>query len=129
VEHLTVVGAYGHDYVSKNAALADWRAGADFWIVTVGPLEGRYINIDGQPDNMTLHIRYDKLRKVVAVRPDPVRVHLRSYPYVPGDAMLNAPLVSHMRTEHPQDWARWDAGETADIRDEHFIAHGVTKET
>ena len=41
---LTVVAAYGRAYNSKTAIWADWSAGKDFQIVSVGKDYGRYIN-------------------------------------------------------------------------------------
>lgn len=41
---LTVIAAYGRAYNSKAAIWADWSAGKDFQIVSVGTYYGRYIN-------------------------------------------------------------------------------------
>ncbi|HEY1705638.1 MAG TPA: hypothetical protein VGG75_38625 [Trebonia sp.] len=68
MQYLTVVPAYGRDYRSKAAVLADWNAGNDFRIVQAGHKEdGRYINKDDKPAGVTLQIRYAKLTKVTLV--------------------------------------------------------------
>ncbi len=41
---LTVIAAYGRAYNSKAAIWADWSAGKDFQIVSIGGSYGRYIN-------------------------------------------------------------------------------------
>jgi len=66
---LTVTPAYGRDYRSKAAALADWEAGKDFALQGYGG--SGYIN---QADaaryspGATVNIRYAKLRRVAVVR-------------------------------------------------------------
>lgn len=55
----TVTPAYGRDYKSKAAALADWKAGKDFRHA----LTGQYLSIrDNIPD---VWIRYNRLRFIV----------------------------------------------------------------
>ena len=68
--HLTVTPAYGRDYKNQRDTLADWHAGKDFVIASVGPDMGRYINNadaagSGCPPVM---IRYNALRSIVAVK-------------------------------------------------------------
>ena len=41
---LTVIAAYGRAYNSKATIWADWSAGKDFQIVSVGADNGRYVN-------------------------------------------------------------------------------------
>lgn len=56
---MTVLPAYGRDYKSKDAVLADWLAGKDF----KDAITGQYLSIrDKLPE---VWIRYDKLRKQV----------------------------------------------------------------
>ena len=55
----TVLPAYGRDYKSKAAALADWQAGKDFQHA----LTGQYLSIrDNIPE---VWIRYNKRRMIV----------------------------------------------------------------
>ena len=56
---MTLLPAYGRDYKSKAAVLADWNAGKDFRIATTG----QYCSIrDNIPD---VWIRYQKQTKIV----------------------------------------------------------------
>ena len=56
---MTVLPAYGRDYKSKKAVLADWHAGKDFQ----DAVSGSYLSIrDNLPD---IFIRYDKKQKIV----------------------------------------------------------------
>ena len=56
---MTVLPAYGRDYKSKKAALADWHAGKDF----VCAVSGSYLSIrDNLPE---IFIRDDKKQKIV----------------------------------------------------------------
>ena len=41
---MIISGAYGRDYTSKKALLADWLAGRDFLMRDLGPHGGRYVN-------------------------------------------------------------------------------------
>jgi hypothetical protein len=61
----TLTPAYGRDYNSKKAVLADYNAGKDF----ISQPDGRYCNIDDIAKALALHvtIRYAKLRKVLVV--------------------------------------------------------------
>jgi hypothetical protein len=56
---MTVLPAYGRDYKSKKAALADWRTGKDF----VCAVSGSYLSIRDNLPN--IFIRYDKKQKIV----------------------------------------------------------------
>lgn len=61
----TVTPAYGRDYKSAKAALADWNAGKDFVIADISdPDDGRYVNKPQVPDRHIL-IRYKKLMQIV----------------------------------------------------------------
>ena len=61
---LHVTPAYGRDYKSKAAALADWNAHKDF---TEQP-SGSFVNKeDADRGGFKVWIRYDKLRKIVEV--------------------------------------------------------------
>jgi hypothetical protein len=65
---LTVSPSYGRDYKSKAAALADWAAGKDFTIQTIGRDCGRQINkADADRAGITVWIRYAGMTKVVEV--------------------------------------------------------------
>ena len=67
---LTVIPAYGRDYKSKKALLADWHNGKDFYIVTfnqrtmlfsIGDIH--YLYKDGYTH---IHFRYSGLTKIYA---------------------------------------------------------------
>jgi len=65
VETITVSGAYGRDYNSAAAAKADWAAGKDFEILTLG--YHRYISkAEADGANLKVMIRYKGQTKVVA---------------------------------------------------------------
>jgi hypothetical protein len=58
---LHVTPAYGRDYKSKSAVLADWLAGKDFR----DSRTGQYLSIrDAKDHGLAVWIRYDKLRKI-----------------------------------------------------------------
>ncbi len=62
----TVTPAYGRDYKSKKAALADWLAGKDFQRQP----QGCYISRrEAHEAGLAINIRYNKLQHVVALRP------------------------------------------------------------
>lgn len=68
----SVVPAYGRDYKSKAAVQADWDANKDFRVEDYfSPQHGSYLNkLDKEkfiPDH-TIYVRYDKQRKVYAVK-------------------------------------------------------------
>lgn len=58
---LHVLPAYGRDYKSKSAVLADWLAGKDF----IDSRTGRYLSSRDRFYGFQVWIRYDKLRKIV----------------------------------------------------------------
>ena len=64
---LTLQPAYGRDYKSKAAVLADWNDNKDFRIATFGPECGCYINKQ-DATGLTLNIRYQRDTKVAVVR-------------------------------------------------------------
>jgi hypothetical protein len=58
---ITGLPAYGRDYKSKAAVVADWIAGKDF----KDALSGKYFSVrDKIPE---VWIRYDKIRKIIRV--------------------------------------------------------------
>jgi hypothetical protein len=66
------VPAYGRDYNSKAAAVADWNAGKDFVVQDIGAGRdnGRAVSkrdLEGQ--QVTVNIRYKKLTMVAPVKP------------------------------------------------------------
>ena len=65
-KHVTVVPAYGRDYISGKAAEADWLAGKDFKIADHGQDEGRYISVRDAAD-LVITIRFNRKRNVVRV--------------------------------------------------------------
>jgi hypothetical protein len=58
---LTAMPAYGRDYKSKAAVLADWDAGKDFKLIG-----GPYIN--KQDCDQDISIRYNNLRSVMVIK-------------------------------------------------------------
>jgi hypothetical protein len=70
---MTLVPAYGRDYKSRAAALADFEAGRDFRIASVGPDIGRYVNRSQlvEAGIREVSIRYARLARIamVEVRP------------------------------------------------------------
>lgn len=57
------VPAYGRDYKSAEAVLADWKAGKDF------RSDHGYLSIRDVPHIPSLiWVRYDKLRKIIRVK-------------------------------------------------------------
>lgn len=66
MQYLSAIPAYGRDYKSAKDVKADWEAGKDFLIQDVR--EHGYINKADKPANVTLNIRYAKLRKVVVIK-------------------------------------------------------------
>jgi hypothetical protein len=62
--YIEVSGAYGRDYTSAKAAKADWAAGKDFAIQTIG--NRGYINkADADRAGVKVMIRYARMTKVV----------------------------------------------------------------
>ena len=66
---LTLVPAYGRDYKSRSAVVADWDAGKDFQISNFfHPDDGRYINKQDAKGPLVLNIRYKKLTQVCQIK-------------------------------------------------------------
>lgn len=65
---MTITPAYGRDYKSAKAALADWEAGKDFIIADMSSrYDGSYMNReDSLPMDTKIMIRYNRLTKIVA---------------------------------------------------------------
>lgn len=63
---LHVIPAYGRDYTSKAQVIAAWAAGKDFRIASVGPDDGRYVNVADYPEGQ-LQVRFAALRKVCVI--------------------------------------------------------------
>src|SRR5687768_13447508 len=58
---IEVTPAYGRDYTRKADAVADWKAGLDFF----DPARMQYLSIrDAEREGLNVIIRYAKLRKV-----------------------------------------------------------------
>jgi len=66
---ITVIPAYGRDYKSKAAVLADYEAGKDFIIQDMfSGNDGRAVNKeDAVREGVQLKVRYAKLTKVVII--------------------------------------------------------------
>lgn len=64
MQYLTLTPAYGRDYKSKAAVMADWNAGKDF---IVQP-SGQYISKNDAPKGCTLNIRYKRLTLVCVIK-------------------------------------------------------------
>jgi len=67
-DYLTLVPAYGRDYQSAKAVKADWYAGKDFQIATIGPDDGRYMNKQDARPGDVLNIRYCRLTRILVIR-------------------------------------------------------------
>lgn len=79
---LTLVPAYGRDYKSKKAVLADWEANIDFLIQDVSsPWDGAYItkkelvramhlgkDIEGTIEVKSVNIRYKSLTQICVIK-------------------------------------------------------------
>jgi hypothetical protein len=66
--YLSAIPAYGRDYTSKKAVLADWEAGLDFYVVPQIPApRGGYVNKDGLPEGTVLNIRYRRLTQICVI--------------------------------------------------------------
>jgi len=59
-ESFIVEGAHGNSYTSMNAAIADWRAGKDFRVLSMH--QGTYMSCRDVKKNDTVEIRYGKNR-------------------------------------------------------------------
>ncbi len=71
-EYLTLVPAYGRDYKSKKAVIADWEAGKDFQIMDISsPYDGGYITkkeAEASIKGTILHIRYKQLMNICEIK-------------------------------------------------------------
>lgn len=67
-QYITLIPAYGRDYTSKKAVLADWNAGKDFVVASYGPDDGKYVNKEDAPRGATLNIRYKRLTQICVVK-------------------------------------------------------------
>lgn len=71
MQYLVAVPAYGRDYKSKKAVMADWNAGKDFQIrdyrgdMYINKEDFDRENNAGRP--LSLQVRYDQLRKVMII--------------------------------------------------------------
>ena len=67
--HVTLTPAYGRNYKTKAAVIADWKGGKDFVISCVfHPSDGRYINREqAQHETDTFSIRYSNNTKITKV--------------------------------------------------------------
>ena len=66
--NLTLTPAYGRDYNSKDAVIADWNDGKDFIISTVThPYCGKPCSIRDFGNYSGIKFRYNELRKVVVI--------------------------------------------------------------
>jgi len=63
--YLSAIPAYGRDYKSKKAVLADWNKGMDF--IVRDPFDHGYINKDDKPAHIQLNIRYNKLQSICVI--------------------------------------------------------------
>ena len=64
---MTLTPSYGRDYKSAKAVKADWEAGKDFTIASIGPDMGRQCSKSDLPAGTSVTLRYAKLRKCVVV--------------------------------------------------------------
>jgi hypothetical protein len=64
--YLSAVPAYGRDYRSKAALMADWNAGKDFLIQDMQA--SGYVNKDDKPADVILNVRYSNLTKVCQIK-------------------------------------------------------------
>ena len=61
---MTLTPAYGREYKTQAAVLADFYAGQDF-LTHSGPATPRAINVDQIPSGTTVQFRYAQMRKVL----------------------------------------------------------------
>lgn len=64
---MTLTPSYGRDYKSAKEVEADFRAGKDFTIASVGPYMGKQCSIRDLKGQMVT-LRYAKLTKAVVVK-------------------------------------------------------------
>ena len=63
---LTLIPAYGRDYRSKKACLADFHSGKDFLAVGIGG--SGYVNSKDLPSGEEVRIRYQRQTQVLLAR-------------------------------------------------------------
>jgi len=63
MDDIHALPAYGRDYKSKAAVLADWNSNKDFRCA----ITGRYLNKQSPFEGQQVWIRYDKARKILRV--------------------------------------------------------------
>ena len=65
-----LIPAYGRDYTSKRAVLADWNKGKDFYVSTFGhPYDGKPANKESFVNQTGwVNIRYNAQRQVAVIR-------------------------------------------------------------
>ena len=64
---LHVIPAYGRDYKSKAAVIADWASGKDFRIADMSsPNDGAYVNVADYPKGQ-LQVRFARMTKVAII--------------------------------------------------------------
>jgi len=67
---MTLTPAYGRDYKSAAAAVADLQSGKDFILADFSsPWNGKPINKRGIPAGTTVRIRFAGLRKITTTTP------------------------------------------------------------
>lgn len=70
--HRTLTPAYGRDYKSKAAVIADWQAGKDFMDQSFDCPRPIACNRESFPTGTRCEIRYARLTKLVVVVADHV---------------------------------------------------------
>jgi len=68
---LTLIPAYGRDYKSRKALLADWQGGKDFIIACYGHrYDTKPCNRESmfQAGESEVQVRYGKMRKVAVIK-------------------------------------------------------------
>jgi hypothetical protein len=68
---MTLVPAYGRDYTSKRAVLADWNSDRDFIVADLfSQWDGKPVNRQDIADTgeTQIQIRYKRLEKIAVVR-------------------------------------------------------------
>lgn len=69
---MTLVPAYGRDYTSKRAVLADWNANRDFVICDLfSPYDGKPVNrvdLERTTGPQQVQIRYKRLERIAVVQ-------------------------------------------------------------
>ena len=65
---MTLTPAYGRDYKSKKAVLADFNSNKDFVVTDMFSKDcGRYINKEQLKEGDAVSIRYNSLKAVICV--------------------------------------------------------------